>query len=235
MNSKSSFFSPTVRLSGNEIPIQKSFSPLQMHSNYNSSLDLSRAGYLISTQSSPIQNLSHPQFLSYNSSPSWPYIPKPYPIIAPSYNHNAIQKNFIPYNQNYNPIQNNKKSDENVPYQLIASKSATIIKPMAKHIIKPLKLPKRPERFVYKKPSVPPLLPEDNPLPPNLYYSKKPRVVEYKPYNIDDYNQNCKKPYILPKGLGPANIGADDWARKFEKERVMKEYSQSVRELNFRS
>lgn len=119
---------------------------------------------------------------------------------------------------------------QDVPYQLVASKSMAILKPILRPI--PMKGKKKLKRIEFVRSYIPPLLPEDSPPPPNLYFSKKPRISAFKPYNFEDYKENLRNSPKKLGGLGPSSIGTDDWSQKFKKVRIMKEYSKSVRELN---
>lgn len=68
----------------------------------------------------------------------------------------------------------------------------------------------------------------------SIYFSKKPRYIDFKPYNLGDFNKITPKSYQLLGGLGPVNIGREEWVENTKKCKLAKEYSRSVRELNMR-
>ena len=63
----------------------------------------------------------------------------------------------------------------------------------------------------------------------NLCFSKKPRVIDFKPYSINDYRKIKNFQNAKLGGLGPSYVGTEEWERKMTKKKAMKEYSELVR------
>ena len=63
-----------------------------------------------------------------------------------------------------------------------------------------------------------------------LYYSRKPRAVDFVPYSVRDY-QDIKAPIKLG-GLGSWRIGSKDWEMENKRTLKMKTYSEILRNYN---
>ncbi|OMJ83816.1 hypothetical protein SteCoe_15227 [Stentor coeruleus] len=66
--------------------------------------------------------------------------------------------------------------------------------------------------------------------PEGLYFSKKPRFVEYTPYSARDYNEIKKFPET--GGLGAWRIGSLQWENERTRRIRMKTYSQNLKNLH---
>lgn len=63
-----------------------------------------------------------------------------------------------------------------------------------------------------------------------LYFSKKPRFIEYTPYSARDYKEIKKTPEL--GSIGAWRVGSIEWEHERTRRIRMKNYSQNIRGLN---
>ena len=170
-----------IFLSGKEKPVSKNISPSQIHST---SMLKNFGGFVVNSQ---IRKKKSHQPKSYSTSK----LEKPKTNFRGSFLHNYS-------NHSPEPL-------SDIPEQLLASKAASIFKPISKESQKLL----------------------EN----NLCNSNKPRTIKFEPYNLRSYKRIQKLSSQKLGGLGPSWIGTEEWNQKMNKQRLRRNYSKSIRNL----
>jgi hypothetical protein len=68
--------------------------------------------------------------------------------------------------------------------------------------------------------------------PHDNLFKPKPKTVDYTPYTLRDYREIKPKAYYQLGGLGPYNLGSEDWNNKKNLYDKRKQYGQNVNYSN---
>ncbi|CAG9313132.1 unnamed protein product [Blepharisma stoltei] len=191
-----------IAMHGNEKPVSKTININQMHLNSYQSVGVIGIDDMRNFKNFEVRYF--PKIMSQNSTPTWPYImPRP------------------------NLLQNNA---DNLPIQLAVSKSeqaVSLFKSSKKN--RKISLPNiKSKGSLFKE-----MFNEENKaIERSLYFSRKPRFVDFKPYGLEDFKKISQKNCKMLGGLGPVNVGRDDWIKSTKKMKIVRDYSKSVRDLN---
>ncbi|CAG9310906.1 unnamed protein product [Blepharisma stoltei] len=122
-----------------------------------------------------------------------------------------------------------QKSVKEMPIQLVASKAEQTVSLFQSN--RKISLPSIKSKGSLFKDS---FNIENKDIERSLYFSRKPRYTDFQPYNLEDFKKINPKNYLMLGGLGPVNVGRDEWVKNTKKAKLVKDYSKSVRDLNIK-